>query len=360
MTDDDSRRVDEIGSAGSDDVAAQNLARPAVRNVLDEPGRLAGDLRLLLCARRDRSRRPAKGRHPGNRPANVRDCAERRPLARQPRAGDRGRTRRDRARVSCSTGGTKGVLDFGTTGRLRHSDLVMYDRQTESWWQQATGEAIVGARLLVVFWAPGTASVLDESRIASGRDVGASGVFDRRVGCPSKTGGCRTLTFERGPGGTFRDRETASTWSLRGRAVSGPLRGSRLTAIPSGDYFWFAWAVFRPETRVWQCSRGEPAASRAAGELGHVLRERLRRELEPLAPREVGMRCRDEVARRARAGSDTRRSAVGRHSGTNRSCERDVDTGGAGRGSGGSDGRRGDGRGSGRDPMPSIRGRSCS
>jgi hypothetical protein len=36
------------------------------------------------------------------------------------------------------------VLDFGTTGRLRFSDLVMYDRQTESWWQQATGEAIVG------------------------------------------------------------------------------------------------------------------------------------------------------------------------------------------------------------------------
>ena len=36
------------------------------------------------------------------------------------------------------------ILDFGTTGRVRHSDLVMYDRQTESWWQQATGEAIVG------------------------------------------------------------------------------------------------------------------------------------------------------------------------------------------------------------------------
>lgn len=36
------------------------------------------------------------------------------------------------------------VLDFGTTGNLRKSDLVMYDRQTESWWQQFTGEAIVG------------------------------------------------------------------------------------------------------------------------------------------------------------------------------------------------------------------------
>lgn len=36
------------------------------------------------------------------------------------------------------------VVEFGTTGMLRHSDLVMYDRATESWWQQFTGRAIVG------------------------------------------------------------------------------------------------------------------------------------------------------------------------------------------------------------------------
>ena len=36
------------------------------------------------------------------------------------------------------------VLEFGTTGKLRYSDLVMYDRTTESWWQQFLGEAIVG------------------------------------------------------------------------------------------------------------------------------------------------------------------------------------------------------------------------
>lgn len=36
------------------------------------------------------------------------------------------------------------TLDFGTTGKLRKSDLVMYDRQTESWWQQFTGTGIVG------------------------------------------------------------------------------------------------------------------------------------------------------------------------------------------------------------------------
>ena len=34
---------------------------------------------------------------------------------------------------------------FGTTGKLRNSDLVMYDRKTQSWWQQFTGEAIVGS-----------------------------------------------------------------------------------------------------------------------------------------------------------------------------------------------------------------------
>ena len=37
------------------------------------------------------------------------------------------------------------TLTFGTTGNLRNSDLVMWDRQTESWWQQLTGEAVVGA-----------------------------------------------------------------------------------------------------------------------------------------------------------------------------------------------------------------------
>ncbi len=36
------------------------------------------------------------------------------------------------------------AVEFGTTGLLRNSDLVMYDRASESWWQQFTGEGIVG------------------------------------------------------------------------------------------------------------------------------------------------------------------------------------------------------------------------
>ncbi len=236
------------------------------------------------------------------------------------------------------------ILDFGTTGRLRHSDLIMYDRQTETWWQQAVGTAIVGellgtelelvpantlswemaqalypgilvlsrdtghrrdygrnpyvgyddpggapfstffrartdARLpamervvaldvgdgwavsfselsdvrvvndgagdlaFVVVWKEGVSSALDRSQISSGRDVGQTAVFDRRLGD-------QVLTLE-WKDDALRDSETGSTWSLAGRAIAGPLQGDRLRSIPHGNHFWFSWVVFRPETKVW-------------------------------------------------------------------------------------------------------------
>ncbi len=237
------------------------------------------------------------------------------------------------------------VSDFGTTGNLRFSDLVMYDRQTESWWQQATGEAVVGvltgkklrflaaqmisladfaaahpngdvlsrdtghgrayganpylsydeadrqpflfdgdedARLppkervvtlgqgadlvafpytelakvgvaqatvggdeVVVLWVPGTASPLD-TRDILGRDVGATGVF-------RPVAGGKQLTFRRdgGPGSSIVDQETGSTWSVTGLATGGPLSGTQLEAVVHGDHFWFAWAAFDPQTRIW-------------------------------------------------------------------------------------------------------------
>ncbi|MEE9208123.1 MAG: DUF3179 domain-containing protein [Gemmatimonadota bacterium] len=241
------------------------------------------------------------------------------------------------------------VLDFGTTGSLRHSDLVMYDRQTETWWQQAVGEGIVGeltgrklelvsantlgwetarrlypdiqvlsrdtgfpryrdsgrygtnpytgydrpgnkpfgrffsgrtdprrpamervvgldmgdgwaaafgdlrearvinavvdGRSVAVFWLPGAASALDETRIAESRDVGQTAVFER-------TAAGRKLDFL-WKEGAFTDRQTGSKWNLAGHATEGPLAGNRLSAVPHGNHFWFAWVVFRPETEVW-------------------------------------------------------------------------------------------------------------
>jgi len=236
-------------------------------------------------------------------------------------------------------------LDFGTTGRLRFSNLIMYDRQTESWWQQATGDAIAGeltgARLkslpapiiswedlrsahpdaevlsretgydrnygqnpyasyddvdsspflydgpetpgdlppmarvmtvdaeeepvaypydvlrkspaindvvdgkpIAVLWQKGTASALDQDSIDAGRDVGSAGVFSRNLDR-------RTLTF-RSKGGTILDEETGSEWNVLGEAVAGELEGKRLEPVVSIDHFWFSWAAFRPETRVYE------------------------------------------------------------------------------------------------------------
>jgi hypothetical protein len=77
------------------------------------------------------------------------------------------------------------VLDFGTTGRLCYSNLVMYDRQTESWWQQAIGQAIVGQLTgtklvprpaVIIAWSTFKAAHPD-GRVLS-RDTG----FDRAYG----------------------------------------------------------------------------------------------------------------------------------------------------------------------------------
>ncbi len=36
------------------------------------------------------------------------------------------------------------VYSFGVSGMLRHSDMIMYDRETETLWQQLNGEGIIG------------------------------------------------------------------------------------------------------------------------------------------------------------------------------------------------------------------------
>jgi Protein of unknown function (DUF3179) len=236
------------------------------------------------------------------------------------------------------------VLEFGVSGFLRNSDLVMFDRFSETWWQQVTGEAIVGeltetklellsstivswadfkaafpdgsvlsretghsrsygtnpyvgyddvnsspflfdgkadsrlaamervvtvelggevsaypfsrlesqpvvndmvgGQAIVVFFKPGTVSALDRSSIADSRDVGSAAVFS-----PDVDG--RKLTFW-ADGSGFKDAETSSTWDIFGRATTGPLKGRALTPVVSGNHFWFAWAAFKPETRVWQ------------------------------------------------------------------------------------------------------------
>ena len=41
-------------------------------------------------------------------------------------------------------GGVKEKVNFGTSGKLFNSNLIMYDRRTDTYWQQIDGKAIVG------------------------------------------------------------------------------------------------------------------------------------------------------------------------------------------------------------------------
>jgi hypothetical protein len=101
----------------------------------------------------------------------------------------------------------------------------------------------VGGSPIVVLFKPGTASALDRSSISESADIGSSTTFSRVVDG-------RILTFS-AVGSQFQDAETGSTWNTFGRAVDGPLEGTELTPVVSGNHFWFAWAAFKPETRVW-------------------------------------------------------------------------------------------------------------
>ncbi len=234
------------------------------------------------------------------------------------------------------------VYDFGVSGKLRNSDLIMWDRQTESWWQQVTGEAIVGemvgtqlemiptqlvsfadfkaafpdAQILsqdtgfnrpygqnpyrgydtdqrpflfqdipdprlqavdrvvavtigdeakaypykvlaeenvvedtvggqdvVVFWKAGTTSALDAGSIADSRDVGAATVFD-----PNLNGQKLTFAWD---GTNFVDDQTGSQWNIFGESTGGEFAGQQLTPVQSVNQFWFAWAAFRPDTKIY-------------------------------------------------------------------------------------------------------------
>jgi len=60
------------------------------------------------------------------------------------------------------------------------------------------------------------------------------------------------LTFEAREG-RLVDVETQSEWRIDGTAIAGPLAGARLEPVAEAFVaFWFAWAAFHPETRIWE------------------------------------------------------------------------------------------------------------
>jgi hypothetical protein len=101
----------------------------------------------------------------------------------------------------------------------------------------------VGSKPIVIFFQPGTNSALDAAQLAESRDVGATGVY-----LPEVVGRSLTFTWQQE---VFVDHETSSRWSVLGRATSGSLAGKQLEPVLHGNHFWFAWAAFKPDTRIY-------------------------------------------------------------------------------------------------------------
>ncbi|MFC6286120.1 DUF3179 domain-containing protein [Nocardioides sp. GCM10027113] len=100
----------------------------------------------------------------------------------------------------------------------------------------------VGDSDVVLFHAQGQASALDTEQIADGKEVGTVAAFRPRAGG-------QDLEFTR-TDGQIVDTTTGSTWSILGKATSGPLEGKRLQAVEHLDTFWFTWVLFQPETEL--------------------------------------------------------------------------------------------------------------
>ena len=60
----------------------------------------------------------------------------------------------------------------------------------------------------------------------------------------------RTMVFQR-RGSAYVDAGTGSVWAADGAAVSGPLAGEQLQAIPTRTAFWFAFVGAFPDARIW-------------------------------------------------------------------------------------------------------------
>lgn len=101
----------------------------------------------------------------------------------------------------------------------------------------------VGGVPVAVFWGGDTADALDTRAVSEGRPVGTGVAYLRTVDG-------RDLTFIK-EGEVFRDAETASTWTLLGEAVGGPLAGTRLQLAVHRNEFWFVWGAFFPEGAVY-------------------------------------------------------------------------------------------------------------
>jgi hypothetical protein len=111
---------------------------------------------------------------------------------------------------------------------------------------------------VAIFFRQDTASIADSRSLTMAPAAGSAGVFEARVAGVD-------LHFSVGKDGVITDRETGSRWDLTGRAVLGPLAGTRLTPLRHLDTYWYVWAARYPGTHVWPSLPAGPCPTGGPG-----------------------------------------------------------------------------------------------
>ncbi len=193
----------------------------------------------------------------------------------------------------CGTGiAFSGIIEnqettFGVSGKLYNSDLVMYDRLTDSYWSQVEGASIqgelAGVKLTQIFletarWRDWVAKYPDT--LVLSEDTGFTRDYnsdpyegyefvdsvrfplnnrDNRLGVKERVVGVEVDgAFKAYPVETVREQKTIND-ELNGKdliIIEDPDTFSIKVfsgeeQLPTVEGFWFAWAAFHPETEVY-------------------------------------------------------------------------------------------------------------
>jgi hypothetical protein len=181
-------------------------------------------------------------------------------------------------------------VEFGTSGRLYNSNLVMYDRRTRTFWTQIGGQAIVGERtgeklkpisIDTVTWGDWKSQHPDSEVLS--RETGHSRPYgadsyeqrgyyrDERIWFPVENRDTRvhskTVIFGielNGEHKAYAEDDLIREGSITDTFAGVDLRVDRdeigivtITNLDTGEEivkerdFWFAWAAFHPETELY-------------------------------------------------------------------------------------------------------------
>lgn len=193
---------------------------------------------------------------------------------------------------SIELNGQRVETEFGTSGKLYNSNLVMYDRTTDSYWTQIDGKAIVGEltgqelkeiSIDTVAWREWKAEHPDSEVLSQntgysrpyGRDPYGNYYEDSNLFFPVEQEDTRihpkTVIFGIEVNGTYKAyREDDLTAQ---RFIEDTISGFRIkierdaagrvtvTNLKTGEEivkerdFWFAWYAFHPETTLYEAAK---------------------------------------------------------------------------------------------------------